>query len=86
MPVWAQTTIDRNGIPVLETFSNKSVADTNQVVHQGECGKDSFIFTENWICTMEYIPVCANFNGIPKTFWNICGAGNLEIISQGECK
>jgi len=85
VPVCAQTTIDGNGIPVLETFSNKCMAGDNQIIHQGVCGEDSLKATEIRACTMEYMPVCAKFNGNPKTFGNDCGAEGLEILHQGEC-
>jgi putative hemolysin len=86
MPVCAQTTIDGNGLPVLETFSNSCMAQDAQFIHDGECGKDSWQSAEMRICTMEYVPVCAMFNGQPKTFGNSCGAEGLELISQGECQ
>ena len=86
MPVCAQTTIDGNGLPVLETFSNSCMAQNAQIVHQGVCGDDSWQAAEMRICTMEYAPVCATFNGEPKTFGNACGAKGLDIISQGECQ
>lgn len=85
MPVCAKTSTDDNGLPVLETFSNKCMAQDNQIIHQGVCGDDSWQAAQDRICTMEYAPVCANFNGEPKTFGNSCGAQGLEIISQGEC-
>lgn len=86
MPVCAQTTIDGNGLPVLETFSNSCMAQNNQFIHDGECGDDSILMTEMRACTMEYVPVCAQFNGQPKTFGNSCGAEGLEILYEDECK
>jgi hypothetical protein len=86
MPVCAQTSIDENGVAVLETFSNSCMAQNAQFIHDGVCGEDSHLMTESRICTMEYTPVCAIFNGQPKTFGNSCGAQGLEIISEGECQ
>jgi putative hemolysin len=86
VPVCAQTTTDGNGRPIIKTFSNSCMADTNQIIHQGVCGEDSMQAATPIICTMEYMPVCAIFNGIPKTFGNSCGAKGLEIISQGKCQ
>jgi putative hemolysin len=86
VPVCTQTTTDGNGLPIIKTFSNSCMADTNQIIHNGVCGEDSMQAAIPRICTMEYMPVCAIFNGIPKTYGNSCGAKGLEIISQGKCQ
>jgi putative hemolysin len=86
VPVCAQTTTNTNGVPILKTFSNSCMVYDSKIIHQGNCGKDSLQAAEQRICTLEYAPVCALFNGVPKTFGNACGAKGLELISEGKCQ